>query len=325
MKKYIVSIAMMVALCSSLVNTAYFTEVSDFYYNPSDDYIVNQIHRVSSLDQDDVDQFKMVWLGRLQEPIAAAAGIASSYTTGTMASTLLNSLDLSSADGKKMWWMVAGAAGIGLGAAYKLLYPRMQRGIISKIKVYVTMCERFTVAKRTNINWASLGGAQGNSMWSKRSSIARARGMEDLLAQGQAALELFDQLEETDEVDELRTKVNSIVANLESNLPEIQNKARIELQQRQKNVAENVAGARQAAELGLTKEKASALKVGKISLAFTAAADFAKRTVKLLVDINDNKFKIAGGIVAVALIPQLVSAAWQNRGIVFKAQKLMFE
>lgn len=315
MKKYIISIAMMMVACTPLVNAESFSELADFYYDPSDDYIVNQIHRVSSLDQDDVDQFKMVWLGRLQEPIAAAAGLASSYTTGTMATALLQSLDFSSTDGKKLWWAVAGAAGIGLGAAYKVLYPRMQRGIISKIKTYVNMCQKFTVAKRTNINWASLGGEQGNSMWSKRSSIARARGVEDLLEQGQRALELLDQLDNTEEVDVLREKVNTIVANLEENLPTVQDAAHVELKRRQRDVAQNVAGARQAAELGLTKEKASALKVGKFSLAFTALGNFVTNTLSTIVYINDNKYKIAGGIVATALLPQLVSIAWQNRNL----------
>ena len=322
MKKYIASTIMMMT-CISLVNAASFTEVADFYYDPSDDYIVNQIHRVSSLSQDDVDQFKMVWLGRLQEPIAAAAGLASSYTTGTMASALLNNLDLSSIDSKKLWWAVAGAAGLGLGAAYKLLYPRMQRGIMSKIRAYVNMCEKFTVTKKTDINWKSLGGQQGNSMWSKRSSIARARGLEDLLMQGEYALELLDQVDSSDEVESLREKVSIIVENLEKNLSSIERAARSELQHRQQNVAANVAGARQAAELGLTKEKASALRVGKISLAFTALSSFVKDTVNILVSINDNKYKIAGGIVAIALLPQLVSIAWQNRNLMLGKLQLL--
>ena len=65
------------------------------------------------------------------------------------------------------------------------------------------------------------------------------------------------------------------------------------------------------AQVDLTQQQTSALWYGKISLAMTAAGNFAKNTLKTLTYIYENKEKIAGGIVAIYFAPTILRKSFE--------------
>ena len=66
--------------------------IQNYYDQPSDYLIVNQIHRKSYLTQTDVDKVKLVMLGQFQSVAAAGAGAYVAYKGGSGAYQLLDML-----------------------------------------------------------------------------------------------------------------------------------------------------------------------------------------------------------------------------------------
>lgn len=283
------------------------------YTDPSDYSVVNDIKRKSDLTQNDVEKWKLVWLGSLQNVTAAGIGGYSMYKAGQGASQLagmaMAKMNIVDASGKalegygglltnKWFWALAGAAGIGAGA-YKFLYPRVEDGILKQINAYADMCENLDVVKYwySPQTLGSLGTSVGNASWATTNNIARLKGVQNLLAQAEYALGLLDQLQDSPKVKGLRSRVAQIKLNLLNNEGLLKQAAQYQLQERDMHLQ----AAQKHAHLQLTQEQASALRIGKISLAATAMSNFFHQGLKTLVYINDNKSKIAGGVAIVTL------------------------
>ena len=293
MKRYIHVLAVM---CFASIGSC--LAEFDLYERPADYSVVNDIKKKSDLTQADVDKLKLVWLGRLQEVAAVGVGGYSAYKAGTGAYQLLDKLgEYAPAENNKFLWALAGAAGVSFGA-YKVLYTRMERGILGQVKAYVNMCENLDVFKsyyQTESQLAYLGTSAGNSAWAT-SNIARLKGIDNLLAQGAFALQLLDQLENAEEVQGLRARVSEIIRRLNNNYNIIAYYANREFEARKKDMSTRMGGAQELARLKLAQEQASALKVGKISLAVTALSNFLQRSMESTVYLYENKEKIVGGV-----------------------------
>ena len=338
MKKCLRWLVVATVICSG----SYLSAASSDYYIPSDYDIVNQIHNISYLTKKDEDRWKLAWLGSLQNIITGAAGLYATYEAGAQSYGIGEQVSKSLTESTETFkrpglletylsetffnalatprvWAIAGALGVGFGA-YKILNPRLERGIIAQVKTFADMCSNFTVATTIDINWASLGTRAGESMWARSSNIAREKGIADLIEQAGVALALLDQLKSNPEIEELRRQIGGFETNqghvkgfkenLEYNHAVIVPYANGDLHAREIQYQKRGEFAKQEAERKLAEEKASALKVGKISLAFTALGKFFKGSLETLVYINENKEKIAGGFIAAILLPYFVKKAW---------------
>jgi hypothetical protein len=214
-------------------------------------------------------------------------------------------------------WALAGAAGVGFGA-YKVLNPRLEKGMLAQVQTFADMCTKFAVATQHLTHqgqWQALGSQPGESMWAQSSHIAREKGIADLQEQARVALRLLDQLQGSKTaaklVMQLRAQIGQYQANLNANHALLEPYAKIEFNNRVAGMNVHMQGAQQVAQRKLTQEQASALWYGKVSLAFTAAGNFAKNTLKTLTYMYDNSGKIAGGIVAIYFFPTILKKAWQ--------------
>ena len=316
-------------------------------YGRVEDYsIVNAIKQKSNLTQDEVDKFKLVALGRFQEPAAALAGTYAVYKTSSKAYDLGRKtegipkgifLELYFGGGilgllsDKRFWAIAGAAGIGYGA-YKVLYPRMEKGILDQVKMFIDICENLdiynydysgqnyiylsqigTIGRKPNYGLAyNSVGLQVNAAWTNASNIARQKGIDNLLFQAGIANQLLSQIENTPDVQELRNQINVIIKHLNNNKPTIDYFAQQEMQERMRSHTIQIQGAQQTAQLDLTRQQSSALWYGKISLAVTTLSNFWDKSLKTLVYINDNKTQIAGGMATALILPIMAFKALQT-------------
>ncbi|HSC25431.1 MAG TPA: hypothetical protein VLB80_04430 [Candidatus Babeliales bacterium] len=304
MKQYINS--MMVVLSLAYIPLMH----GSSYEDPSDYAVVNDIKKKSNLTEDYVNQMKFLWLGPLQDIAAGGIGAYATYKMGAATSILADAMITKIGTPKyqqgmlsnKWLWALAGATGMGFGA-YKVLYPRLEKGILKHLQAYIALCENLDVVKNpytTELNLNTMGTSAGNSAW-VASNIARLKGVENLLYQAGCALKLLDRLTNSDEIQKLRTKIVIIQRSLDNNLRVIKQAANRELTERHSQISRNVGFEQQFANLNLVREQASALKVGKISLAVTALSSFFKSGMESLVYINDNKEKIISGAAMVGL------------------------
>jgi hypothetical protein len=315
-------------------------------YENLDDYkIVNVILQNSNLTQSEVDKLKLIGFGRFQEAAAAVTGTYAVYKTGTGIYELGSKADnttkgtflepyfnegILSLLSDKRFWAVAGAVGAGYGA-YKVLYSRLERGILDQVKTFADMCENLDVynyyfggsnpkplssmgiiGKKSNEIPYNAVGLKVNAVWTNTSSIARQKAIDNLLLQANIASQLLSQLENTTEVQQLRNRINTINTNLNYNKSVIDYYAQQELQERVRSYSVHMQGAQQAANVNLAQQQASALWYGKISLAATALSNFAKNSLATVVYINDNKEKIAGGLATAIILPVLAVKALQT-------------
>lgn len=302
------------------------------YDQSEDNAVVNDIVKESNITEKDYNKWRFSWLGPLQNVAAMGAGGYAMYQAGQVgfqvpeteffkkSSTFLQqygptvSENIQSGLSNKWLWALAGAAGAGF-ATYKILYPRLERGILNQVEQYVKMCEQFQICIRSNINLDELGTAKGDSIWAA-SDIARKKGVDNLLYQNKWALKFLDLLtnnfnewvlKSVDlstnrfKIENLRIRVKNIKLNLESNSEKIKNAAKAELKEREQEEEQEIALGQKHANLNLAKEKASALKVGKISLAMTAVGNFFQKSMESLVYLNDNKEKIIAGAAVAGL------------------------
>ncbi len=288
---------------------------AQYYETPQDYSVVNAIKKRSNLTQSYVD-YNLLWLkfARLQDVAAAGIGGYASYKGGNKAYELLGdaitaekgsfthtALEALGAyaptQDSKLWWALAGAAGVGYGA-YKALYPRIARGALAKINAYADMCEKL---EAVTTYWnspelvAKIGTTAGNSAW-RASNVARLKGIENLIDQGDIAIKLLDQLAISTE-DPLRKRITEILRRLDLNKAIMEWYAQQDIAKRKASRSQNIEGAQQAADLALKEEQASALKVGKWSLAITTLTNAFDRSMKSAVYLYENKEKIAGGII----------------------------
>lgn len=319
-------------LCLGFQNTL----SASFYNDPSDYKVVNAIKRVSNLTQADADRITLRLLGKLQNYVAGTAGMFAAFQGGMQAykfgdwaetglvgtpekpaeSGLLKtylSANLFNVISDKRFWAVAGVIGAA-GVSYRVLEPRLARGIIDRVKTFVEMCENLDVY---NFNYAqyqgglpSMGSATANSQqkpydsqWLSvnaawvASNIAREKGIANLISQADIAMELLTRVENTDEVKNLRTRIGTIKMYLTNNQPTIQSAAQQEKNQRSQNLAYE----QQAAQLDLTKDTKKTGWWARVYLATTTLGNLVQGTLKTLAYISDNKEKIISGAATTAL------------------------
>ncbi len=199
------------------------TSVSQLLHGSSDDVVVNSIKSYSNLTQADVDRWTFLWAGTLAEPAVGAAALYGVYKGGKVGyETASQHNDLIKNVFKNEWmpqflrqyepsenvqgwmtgkwvWAGVGVTAVGL-AAYKVLYPRIQTGIIEKIKNYIELCNRLAVTNKQYSSEAYFKHAlhtQGNLVWASSNPIAVKNGLDNLWQQSDIALGLIDLLQES--------------------------------------------------------------------------------------------------------------------------------
>ena len=209
----------------------------------SDDAVVNSIKAYSDLTQSDADKLKLLWLGFLAEPTVMAASAYGIYRGGKAAqeftpaineklnkvfqsqiySSFLNRPSETVQNLIKNKWTWAGIGAVGAGiAAYKLLYPRVQAGLVNKIQRYIELCQTLAVTQyHADSNSFNKSLQQpGNTVWAISSFIAIDYGFNNLIKQADIALLLIDQLLksggnfEVSKVDQMRHDIIGIRTNL---------------------------------------------------------------------------------------------------------------
>lgn len=350
MKKLIQALAVVLFITSgfcmgSQVYT--YNHASNWCETPADYSIVNAIKAKSDLSQADVDKFKLLFLGGLQNVAAAGIGSYAAYKAGEGTYGGLDMLgSYAPSDNNKFLWALAGAAGVGFGA-YKLLYPRIEAGVLSQVKTFIDMCENLDIYNyryRSFGDLASLGThndkytdwtqkekvlynsawSSTNAAWLTPNNIARLKALNNLLEQCRAAIGLIAELESRGNVattQGLRDKANGILHLLNENNINYQTlmaKAQLEAQERKNDflagrlvVQQGLQLEQSKANVEATKEQVSASRYKKVSLASTALMNFVEKSFKTLVYVNDKKYEIAGGVLAVILLPSLVSKTVQ--------------
>jgi len=305
----------------SFAESYFYNSASGWYENQADYSLVNAIVAKSNITQADVDKFKLVWLGQAQNFAAAGIGAAAVYKGGTTAYQALDMLgSYGPSSDNKFWWALAGAAGIGFGV-YKTLYTRLETGILGQIKTYVDMCQNLDIYSYyysagdlhlLGTSQQNFQGEQYNSAWMPinaawlASNIARKKGMDNLLEQGRAAIKLISQLEQTTVTKSLNSAITEILKRLDeksNNYQLIAYAAQLEAQDRKRLVDQGAAAvkqelqlAQQKANVAVAQQTASALWWGKIVGVGTAMSNFVSKSLQTLVYVNDNKEKIAGGL-----------------------------
>ena len=324
-----------------------YNPASAWYETPADYSIVNAIRSKSDLSQADVDKYKLLRLGSLQNVTAGSLGVAATYAAGTKTYEGLDMLgSYGPSSDNKFWWALAGAAGIGFGV-YKFLYPRIQAGVLNQITTFIDMCENLDVynfsysaadlnklgTSQTNVSGASYNPKwlMTNAAWiagariGDRKAIARKKALDNLLEQCTATIQLIAELRSVEspvDTNTLHNRATRIQSHLNNNNQVITHAAQQEAQERAQQVAAGQAVVRQEIQLAqnranvqVAQQQASALWYGKISLAVTAFSNFFDKSLKTLVYVNDNKEKIVGGL--------LIGSAAVYGSLIWLQSKLM--
>ena len=223
-------------------------------YSLSDDAVVDSIKAHSNLTQADVDRWKLLWMGGLAEPAAAMTSLYGMYKAYNASSAITPSKEALEANVFKSQiygliaggyrpsetmqnfitsgWTWAGASVAGAGiVAYKILYPRVQAGLLEKIKDYVTLCERLAVTQsgyQSEHQFRNALNQPGNTVWVVSSPVAQQEGFNNVIGQANIALLLIEQLapslpeDKLQEVATLRQKVITFKNNAQHNAQFIQ-------------------------------------------------------------------------------------------------------
>lgn len=126
--------------------------------------------------------------------------------------------------GNKWLWGGVGVAGV-VFASYKLLYPRIEAGILNKIKNLERLCNKLAVAKESfsDVN-ALIAGMQlkKNITWHVNGPIGVEKGIDNLLEQCRCALLLIERLlvggsSNIAQVDRLNISITGFGNNLRNN------------------------------------------------------------------------------------------------------------
>ncbi len=263
-------------------------------YQAGDDFIVNSIKKVSDLTQADVDKWKLLWLSRAAEPVAALTGLYAVSTVGEAAAQahtdygndVKNVLKgellpqfmrlpgvVQSVASSKELWVGAGVAGVGY-AAYKFLYPRVTLGIRNNVIAFNDLCSQLGICTKSYANIDQLKSDAGslasvamtdtsskgdmarkNHVWSDGSAIAMQKGLINLKMQRYVAVQLLNQLEPSAENQKLSAALNNYRAHLDNNERAIQPAIAAEKHKRTQEQGEYMAGLRvQSAQAGLTSQ-----------------------------------------------------------------------
>jgi hypothetical protein len=184
-----------------------------FYAADQDNSIVNYIENRSNLTRSDVEKWKFLWLRSFAEPVVGGATLYAAYQVGSLGrqAATHNTLIKSVFEGQYIpqllknaeplatneWiWAGVGVLSVGL-AAYKLFYPRLQTGIIHKIKKYDVLCKDLAVANGpygSLLEFEQALSQPGNAIWQYGNAIAKQKGFNNLIEQAGFAIILIDQL-----------------------------------------------------------------------------------------------------------------------------------
>lgn len=196
-----------------------------------DNAIVDAIKRYSDLSEADVNQWKLIWLGRLGTTGAFLAGAASAVGAGAGAYQHAGMVQGIAPEGVPGWvtnaLVLAGVGSAGAGyVSYKMLNPRLRAGVLAKVQRLIDVCEDLINKKRHTIAYDS-----GNSVeqiktellpdgWSPMSDVAVYNALVNLFMQAQCARILLNQIDPTHSdvmLQEKRDKIDAYVKAFENN------------------------------------------------------------------------------------------------------------
>jgi len=146
--------------------------------------------------------------------------------------------------GNKWFWGGVGVAGV-IFVSYKMLYPRIEAGIISKIQNLERLCDTLAVTKEAFVDMnALINGMQlkKNITWHANGTIAMELGIDNLIEQCRCALLLIEQLmvaggSNNAQVDRLNRSITGFNNNLRHNRLIVLPIAERELAVRQEGIA----------------------------------------------------------------------------------------
>lgn len=309
-----------------------------------DDYIVDKIKEQSNLSQADVDKWKFVGLGLLANPIALGMTALPMYIMGSFgfqtaktypnlienafSNSYLTTYTPSSSIQESImspWsWASGGAVLAGL-VAYRTIYPRMYNAVLNKVKNYVTVCDRYEVAKQNpqsvSLLRSTMSVPYGSGIWASNNIIAIYRGVELLRYQGQKALELLDTLNNTDEEKQLREKIAGkqssemqqsfgFINYLDANKALIENDpsfkkalkdAYLTVEMIRNDIASQHKLAQQAANVKATQAGTGLIHAATVKTYWSVAKDFLSTSANVVKYLFENRGMIMGGIGATAI------------------------
>lgn len=165
--------------------------------------LVDAIKGYSDITEDDVDKWKLLWLGGLNALPALAIGTYSTVKAAEVTGNVFKSIEardpsdwlkkrmLTLPDSLKEAapWTAIAAIGAGL-VSYKIFYPRIRLGVINKVQNFIDVCGRLTIAQQ-QINQVPVE-------WSTERPIAICKALNNLENQAAFAGVLLNQVGRND-------------------------------------------------------------------------------------------------------------------------------
>lgn len=204
------------------------------------DSIVNSIKRYSNLTVADVNQYKLLWLGRIGTAGAFLAGAASTVGAGVKAYEYSGAVQAIAPERVPSWMtnalVLAGLGSTGAGyISYRMLYPRIRAGVIAKVQRFIDVCEALHSNSPQDINRniysivnfdfskvqyplipSDMLQAYLPKSW-QRDDVAIYNALDNLAQQGQRAQLLLNQIGNDSELNDMKEVVNAYTKNLSVN------------------------------------------------------------------------------------------------------------
>lgn len=312
MKRYVyVALLALLAQCS-LSNVLYSMNIAPVTVGP--DSIVNAIKQYSDLTEADVNQYKLLWLGSLGTTGAFLAGAASTIGAGVKAYQQAGAVQAITPERVPSWMtnalVLAGLGSTGAGyMSYKLLYPRIREGVLSKVQKFIDVCETLyldspadstgTIYSIVTYNFGlgyhnQLGMLQAYlpTHWPVNDGVAVYNALDNLAKQGQRAQALLNQIRTSDdELNNMKEVVKTYSANLSANAKLYEPMINAEYRKR-----------RAAAELAGIEAGTSLMKAKTIETYGTMVTSTVKNAWKGLNFLYENKQYVMGAAASIGLM-----------------------
>ena len=327
MKRYIhIALLALVAQCG-LSNVVYSINIAPTTLG--DDAIVSAIKQYSDLTEADLNQYKLLWLGRLGTYGSFLVGVASAVGAGVGSYQQAGTIQTVTPERVPSWMtnpvVLAGLGSLGAGyMSYRTLYPRLRPGVLAKVQKFLDVCEainndtlqdpndnkKFTIVNYSFQNVFQLKKSYLPQSWLSASDIAVYNALANLEQQGQVAQALLAQigLEDDSEIKKKHTLIGNYTNNLSYNknlyglfttVQEKKNEQQYKQQEERKKREELLKEQRENVELALLQGKAAAkkqetglLQAKKMRTYGEMAANSVRNTMSALNSIYQNREKI---------------------------------
>jgi hypothetical protein len=329
MKRYIhIALLALVAQCG-LSNVVYGVNIAPTTLGA--DAIVNAIKQYSNLTEADLNQYKLLWLGRLGTYGSFLVGAASAVGAGVGSYQQAGTVQTVTPEGVPSWMtnpvVLAGLGSLGAGyVTYRTLYPRLKVGVLAKVQKFLDVCEaidndtlqyandnnKFTILNYTFQNIFQLKHNYLPQSWLSASDTAVYNALSNLAQQGKIAQALLAQigLKDDFEIKKKYILIGNYIKNLSHNenlyylsiLPgqlykqeaeRIQIDKDLEITRKKAELALlQKKAAKKEQETVVKKQEASLLQAQKIRTYGEMIADSYRNTMSTLNSIYQNREKI---------------------------------